>query len=222
MAKAQKGAAPQRRLLRSGHSVQFAQETDEGYQEEDDGIVESGTETEDEGGTHPSSDTAGAALMAVMQSLQKATNKKSTARVAAFHNRKTKTFTAARTKSLEVSQVIKGAIDDARAQIEQLKAAEVSFDTQLNAFNATWPQNEAAIESIKEIYPRLFDDLFPRRSKDLNSASEMLEQRPLQLEGSLRTVLKHANTHLTNSQEKEKLATDAQSLIRHYRALVLL
>jgi len=102
-----------------------------------------------------------------------------------------------------------------------MKNQEVPYSKCLKDAMPLWRAHDETVDSLLAVYPSLIDDLFSRRVEAINAASAMLENNPAEREKARKRLMKDAYAQLNQSLENERIATDATTLIKHYKALML-
>ncbi|KAF7295446.1 hypothetical protein MIND_01084400 [Mycena indigotica] len=171
---------------------------------------------EDLGGSEDSAEM----LNRFLDEYKKKEAKKATARSAAFQNQKKSLYEAARKLARDISREGIASLEEGRAKIQALKGEELAADKFSEDIIPLWQSVEDASEAVLASYPQGIQDLFPRRSKTINTASEMLTEIPTERKQMLQNSLDAANEQMYQSQRDEKLARDASALIKRYKALL--
>ncbi|KAH8117017.1 hypothetical protein DFH11DRAFT_1144756 [Phellopilus nigrolimitatus] len=148
-------------------------------------------------------------------------SQKVSSRSAAFVSKKNALVAGARKEAEAMAKEGKAYLEQCKARVVDMKAQETQADAMLKDAMRLWSIHEDTFQSLLSVYPELIEDLSPRRAQDINAASEMLETHPLARDASRRRVMKNARKNMEAGMENQKLATDASTLIKHYKALLL-
>ncbi|KDQ33006.1 hypothetical protein PLEOSDRAFT_153327 [Pleurotus ostreatus PC15] len=146
--------------------------------------------------------------------------KKNNGKSSGFTIEKQEIFTQGRANATEVSRKGIKHLDAAKQHLEELRNQEIGLDKKIEDMKLMWEANGSNLKAVLQVHPALVEDLFPRRKAETSAAADRLDEHKVEREGSLKTFLKHANTHLSRGREHEKIATDARALIKNYKALL--
>ncbi|KAF9469304.1 hypothetical protein BDZ94DRAFT_1244160 [Collybia nuda] len=147
-------------------------------------------------------------------------SKKVSTRETAFQMQKNIIYAAARKDSKEIAQASVTYIENARDKIRELKLQEQPYDKHLKDFERVYAPLEISVKSLSTVYPTILEDLAVRRSNQVNAASAMVKANPARRQTALKSFSKNARIRVEDVREKEKAATDASRLIKHYKNLL--
>ncbi|KAJ7074123.1 hypothetical protein C8F01DRAFT_1242394 [Mycena amicta] len=202
---------PTTRPTRTTASVSFK---DDDVEEFEDEQIE---DEDDAGGSEDSAEM----LSRFLAEYKKKEAKKASARSAAFQNQKKALYASARKLAQDLSREGIAALEEGKAKIQALKREELAADKFSKDIVPLWQNVEDATDALLASYPLGVEHLFPRRSKAINSASEMLSDIPAERRQILQDSLEAANAQMYQAQLNEKNARDASALIKRYKALLL-
>jgi len=160
-------------------------------------------------------------VLSLMKEFQKQKAKNASTRSAALQSQKNALFSTARKNAKELVRATNLHVDEALARIIEMKNEEVPYQKCLKDALPLWGTHDETVASVLAVYPPLIDDLFPRRVETINAASYMLENNPVEREKARKKLMKDAYAQLNQNLENERIATDATTLIKHYKALML-
>nr|GAT49384.1 predicted protein [Mycena chlorophos] len=200
------------RPTRGTASVSF--KDDDEVEELDEHVMEDEDEV---GGSEDSAEM----LNRFLAEYKKKEAKKASARSAAFQNQKKALYASARKTSQDISREGIASLEAGRAKIQALRREELAADKFSKDIVPLWQNIEDVTENLLALYPQGPQDIFPRRAKAINSASEMLTEIPGERKKMLHDSLEAANNQMYQSQLDEKNARDASALIKRYKALLL-
>ncbi|KAK0196798.1 hypothetical protein F5146DRAFT_1217788 [Armillaria mellea] len=155
-----------------------------------------------------------------LQEYKKQQAKKSSTRSAAFDGQKKALFTSGRKTAEEISRDGVTYLEELKAQVMNTKQQEISHEKYTDGLDQLGEESNEALAKWLEICPTAKEDLFVRRLQTLDAAGKMLEANPSSREQALDRCRRNAHTQVRKSGEKEKLATDASRLIKHYKDLL--
>ncbi|KAK0239794.1 hypothetical protein EDD85DRAFT_949623 [Armillaria nabsnona] len=155
-----------------------------------------------------------------LQEYKKQQAKKSSARSVAFDGQKKALFASGRKTAEEISSDGVVYLEELKAQAMVTKQQEISYEKYTNGLDQLGEDSNEALAKLVEIYPTANQDLFVRRLESLETAGEMLKSNPSKREKAIELCRRNAHVQVIKSQEKEKLATDASRLIKHYKDLL--
>ncbi|KAF4579291.1 hypothetical protein EYR36_001101 [Pleurotus pulmonarius] len=154
----------------------------------------------------------------------KSNAKKNNAKSSGFTKDKQEIFAQGRSNAAEVCRKGIKHLDTARQHFEELRSQEIGLDKKIEDIKLMWEANgdtgQSNLNAALQVHPTLLEDLFPRRKAETSAAADRIDEHQIEREASLKTFLKHANTHLARGREHEKVATDARALIKNYKALL--
>ncbi|KAL4260019.1 hypothetical protein AB1N83_006155 [Pleurotus pulmonarius] len=150
----------------------------------------------------------------------KSNAKKNNAKSSGFTKEKQEIFAQGRSNATEVCRKGIKHLDTARQHFEELRSQEIGLDKKIEDIKLIWEANGSNLNAALQVHPTLLEDLFPRRKAETSAAADRIDEHQIEREASLKTFLKHANTHLARGREHEKVATDARALIKNYKALL--
>ncbi|KAI8989766.1 hypothetical protein BD414DRAFT_536147 [Trametes punicea] len=182
-----------------------------GDREMADNDEESGGDAEDENMVE---------MLAMLQEFQKRKATKTSARCAAFQTQKAAMFNEARKKVDDVVRNGAASIEKARATVLELRSQEVSPEAILISLRSLWESQHECVQGLSSSYNAIIEDLAHRRAEQIDEASAMLESQALEREASRKRLLTQARTCIEENIEHQKVATDANKLIKHYKALL--
>lgn len=159
-------------------------------------------------------------IITIMQEFQKKKAMKSTSRANAMQNKKNAIVTKVTQDADTVIREGSAYFEQVRTKIDNLQVQEVKADSTLRDVVTLWSAHEQSIRSLLSIFPTIIEDLSPRRAKDIDAASEMIETHPKAREASRRRIMRNAKKGYQAGLEEQKLATDSTALIKHYKALL--
>ncbi|KAJ7217186.1 hypothetical protein GGX14DRAFT_358093, partial [Mycena pura] len=134
--------------------------------------------------------------------------KKTSARSAAFINQKNDLYATARKAANDLAREGIACLEEGKMKLLALKREEVSADKYSKDVVPLWHSVEDSIQALLSIYPTGVEDLFPRRSKSINTASEMLRLNPRTRSDALEECVETANGQLYQSKLEEKVMID--------------
>ncbi|KAI0780586.1 hypothetical protein BD413DRAFT_6231 [Trametes elegans] len=175
---------------------------------------------EDASGDGEGEDESMMEMLSVLQEFQKRKASKSSARSVAFQNQKTMLFAEARKKVEQTLRDGTAAIDQARSTIAHLQSREVSQEGTLGALKGLWIGQDNCVQVVLGDCNKIIEDLAHRRAEQINESSAMLEAHMVERENSRRRLLAHARVCIEENIENQKIITDANSLMKHYKALL--
>ncbi|KAH9843169.1 uncharacterized protein C8Q71DRAFT_238058 [Rhodofomes roseus] len=160
-------------------------------------------------------------MFTMLQAFQKRKASKSSTRSVAFHTKKNALFTDVR--ATVDTLVREGAtyIDQCKTRLAELKAQEVSQEKHLKDLSALRKNQENTVRDLLKTYPVMIEDLSHRRAAQINESSELLEGNAQERQESRKRLIHLAKARADEILERQKLATDATALIKHYKALLL-
>ncbi|KAJ7723950.1 hypothetical protein DFH07DRAFT_971373 [Mycena maculata] len=170
-----------------------------------------------EGGSEDSADM----LNRFLTEYRKREAKKVSARTAAFQTQKKALYAAARKAAKDLARDGTACLEDGKAKLLALKREEVSAEKYSKDVVPLWHSVEDSAKALLSIYPAGLEDLFPRRSNAINSASEMLRSNPTTRADALAECIEAADAQLHQSKLDETNAADASNLIKYYKNLLL-
>ncbi|KAJ7461483.1 hypothetical protein FB451DRAFT_484232 [Mycena latifolia] len=182
---------------------------------QDDDAVED--EDVDMGGSEDSAEM----LNKFLTEYKKREAKKVAARSAAFQTQKKALYEAARKAAKDLAHDGTACLEEGKAKLLALKREEVSADKYSKDVVPLWHSVEDSVQGLLLLYPTGVEDLFPRRSNAINSASEMLRSNTNTRENALAECVENADSQLYQSKLDETNAADASRLIKHYKSLLL-
>ncbi|KXN92251.1 hypothetical protein AN958_08704, partial [Leucoagaricus sp. SymC.cos] len=107
------------------------------------------------------------------------------------------------------------------AQILEMKSQEVGSSYLINDCRQWLATQGDAYKQWEKKSRVLAGDLGQRRRITINVASKMLNSATEERGAALDETLKTARLQVEQSREREKSATDASDLIRHYKSLLV-
>ncbi|KLO19207.1 hypothetical protein SCHPADRAFT_80179 [Schizopora paradoxa] len=159
-------------------------------------------------------------MLSIMQEYQKMKAAKASTKSNALQAKKNTIVSNARKEAQELVQDGNTFFDSLRRSVEEMQSQELLSDGILKEVVALWSAHEDEMDTLLAIFPTLIDELSPRRTQEINDASEMLETHPRARDASRRRMMKSAKRNLEAGLEAQKLATDASALMKHYKALL--
>jgi len=159
-------------------------------------------------------------MLTIMQEYQKMKAIKASSKSNAIQTKKNAIVSSARKEAEALIQEGNSFFETIRATMDELQSQESLSDGILKEVVSLWSEHEDEMHSLLAIFPSLIEDLAPRRTEEVNAASEMLETHPRAREASRRRLIKSAKRNLEAGLEAQKLATDASALMKHYKALL--
>ncbi|KAI0075267.1 hypothetical protein K474DRAFT_1600134, partial [Panus rudis PR-1116 ss-1] len=143
------------------------------------------------------------------------------ARSTAFQSKKNALYAEARSNAdLSVKEGV-AYLEQFRARIAEMKAQEVPRQYYPKSISsAVRNLNVCALQHIMDTYKVAFEELSPSRAEEINESSAMLESHASERQQSRRRIIKNAKTRMNDDLERQRLATDASVLIKHYKALL--
>ncbi|TFY60424.1 hypothetical protein EVJ58_g5156 [Rhodofomes roseus] len=111
--------------------------------------------------------------------------------------------------------------DQCKTRLAELKAQEVSQEKHLKDLSALRKNQENTVRDLLKTYPVMIEDLSHRRAAQINESSELLEGNAQERQESRKRLIHLAKARADEILERQKLATDATALIKHYKALLL-
>ncbi|KAH9930749.1 uncharacterized protein B0H18DRAFT_134323 [Fomitopsis serialis] len=160
-------------------------------------------------------------MLSMLQELQKRKASKSSTRSVAFQTKKSALFTDVRATVDTIVRDGAAYIDQCKTRLVELKAQEVSQEKNLQSLSALRKNQEDTVRNLLKTYPTLIEDLSHRRSAQINEASALLEGHAQERQESRKRLIQLAKARADEILERQKLATDASALIKHYKALLL-
>ncbi|KAI0718293.1 hypothetical protein C8Q72DRAFT_149746 [Fomitopsis betulina] len=160
-------------------------------------------------------------MLSMLQEFQKKKASKSSSRAIAFQTKKTALFTDARATVDTIVREGAAYLDQYKAGLIALKAQELSQNKHLQELSALWKNQDETVDNLRGMYPSLIEDLSHRRSAQINDASESIEAHAEECQESRKKLIHLAKARADEILERQKLATDATALIKHYKALLL-
>ncbi|KAK0483996.1 hypothetical protein IW261DRAFT_1606057 [Armillaria novae-zelandiae] len=155
-----------------------------------------------------------------LQEYKKQQAKKTSARSAAFDGQKKALFASARKTVEETSRDGVAYLEELKVQTMIAKQQEISYEKYTNGLDSLGDDSNEAFAKWLEMCPTAKEDLFVRRLQALDAAGKMLKSNPSKREQALERCRRNAHAQVRKSEEKEKLATDASRLIKHYKDLL--
>ncbi|KAH9852691.1 hypothetical protein C2E23DRAFT_885445 [Lenzites betulinus] len=159
-------------------------------------------------------------MLAMLQEIQKRKASKTSVRTAAFQNQKTALFSDARKRVDKAVRQGTSAIDEAHAMILDLKAKEVHQEGTLASLKALWGSQDDCVQGLLHNLGGMIEQLSHKRAEQINEASATLEAHITERENSRKRLLAQASVCIEENIENQKIATDANALIKHYKALL--
>ncbi|KAJ7172118.1 hypothetical protein C8R46DRAFT_1258061 [Mycena filopes] len=147
--------------------------------------------------------------------------KKVSARTAAFQTQKKALYTSARKQAKDLAREATACLEEGKAKVLALKDEEVRADKFSEDVVPIWHMIEDSTRVLLTIYPTGLEDLFPRRSNAIDTASEMLRTNGNTRANALAESVETADYQLYQSKQDQKNATDASSLIKKYKNLLI-
>ncbi|KAG9226589.1 hypothetical protein CCMSSC00406_0006186 [Pleurotus cornucopiae] len=134
----------------------------------------------------------------------KSNAKKNNGKSSGFTKEKQEIFTQGRANAAEASRKGIKHMDAAKQHLEELRNQEIGLDKKIEDMKLMWEANGSNLKAVLQVHPALVEDLFPRRKAETSAAADRIDEHKVEREGSLKTFLKHANTHLSRGREHEK------------------
>ncbi|GBE82146.1 hypothetical protein BKA93DRAFT_220662 [Sparassis latifolia] len=160
-------------------------------------------------------------MFTMLKEFQRRKSLKSSTRSTAFQSKKTAMFNEARKNAEAIVRDGITYLDECRAKFAELQAQQTSQDGRLRDLSLLWKTNDEAIRALLGAYPPLIEDLSHRRAAHVNDTSAMLEAHSAERQASRRRLLKNATARMEENLENQKIATDANALIKQYTGLLL-
>ncbi|KAJ7481225.1 hypothetical protein B0H11DRAFT_1237535 [Mycena galericulata] len=170
-----------------------------------------------EGGSEDSADM----INKFLAEYRKREAKKVSARIAAFQTHKKALYAAARKAAKDLARDGTACLEEGKAKLLALRREEVSAEKYSKDVVPLWHNVEDSTKALLSMYPAGIEDLFPRRSNAINSASEMLRSNPSTRADALGQCVEAADAQLYQSKKDQTDAADASRLIKHYKNLLL-
>ncbi|KAI0362491.1 hypothetical protein OH77DRAFT_1416759 [Trametes cingulata] len=161
-----------------------------------------------------------AEMLTMLQEFQKRKATKTSARSAAFQHAKAALFGDARKRAEHAVRDGTSAIEKARTTIIDLKAKESSQEGILTSLKALWECQDECVQDLLGTLNGVVEDLAHRRAAQINETSAMLEAQVVAREESRKRLLAQASTYIEENIENQRIATDANDLLKHYKALL--
>ncbi|KAJ7047188.1 hypothetical protein C8F04DRAFT_1062955 [Mycena alexandri] len=147
--------------------------------------------------------------------------KKISARTAAFQTEKKALYASARKQAKDLAREATACLEEGKARVLALKNDEVRADKFSEDVVPIWHDVEDSTRRLLAIYPAGLEDLFPRRSNAINTASEMLRANATTRSEALAECVEKADSQLYKSKQDEMVAADASRLIKQYKNLLI-
>ncbi|KAH9952083.1 hypothetical protein B0H21DRAFT_12919 [Amylocystis lapponica] len=160
-------------------------------------------------------------MVEMLKMLDEYKKRKASTRSVAFQSKKNALFDEARKNASAVVRDGVAQIEQCKTTVAELRSQEISQDKRLNTLLVLWKNQDDIIRTVIAAYPPLIEDLSHRRADQINEASAMLEAHCVERQDSRRRLIKNAKARMDENLESQKLATDANALIKHYKALLL-
>jgi len=187
-------------------------EQDEGIQNEDDDGAQDVADGDDDGTME---------MFALLKEIQKRKTAKTSTRSTAFQTKKTTIYSESRKNADAMVQDGIVYIESCKSKIAEMKAQQLAQENHLNGLSLHWKSNDETIRALLGAYPSLIEDLSHRRAAHINDTSALLEAQSAERQAARRRLMKHATARMEENLENQKVATDANALIKHYTALLL-
>ncbi|CDO73613.1 hypothetical protein BN946_scf185014.g83 [Trametes cinnabarina] len=158
-------------------------------------------------------------MLAMLQEFQKRKASKTSVRSAAFQSHKGVIFADARKRASDAVRDGATSIEKARATILDLKAQEISQEAALISLKALLECQDECVHGLLSSCNGVIEDLAHRRAEHINEASAMQSQ-VTEREESRKRLVAHARNSIEDNIEHQKVATDANALIKHFKALI--
>ncbi|KAF9653309.1 hypothetical protein BDM02DRAFT_3107891 [Thelephora ganbajun] len=136
-----------------------------------------------------------------------------------FQVKKNAIFKRAREHNGQISREILASVHDARAILEETTAGN-GQDSSMEDLISMFSRRDNAMDSLIEEFGVMSAEVSPMRSTVINSASSTLQEQQDFYEESRRKIVRGAKVYVEAGIERQRLATDASELIRHYNALL--
>ncbi|KAI9065375.1 hypothetical protein FKP32DRAFT_485507 [Trametes sanguinea] len=159
-------------------------------------------------------------MLAMLQEFQKRKASKASARSVAFQNQKATMFADARKRVDEIVRSGIASVENARATILDLKAQEVSQEAALISLKAFLESQDDCVQGLLSTFNGVIEDLAHRRAGQIDEASAMLESQAVERDKSRKRLIASARSSIEENIEQQKVATDANNLIKHFKALI--
>ncbi|CCM00005.1 uncharacterized protein FIBRA_02030 [Fibroporia radiculosa] len=207
--------------------------------EQDPDLSDAGEDNAEYGGTIGDDDNGMLEMLNMLQEFQKRKASKTSTRSAVFQNKKNALIADARKNTETIvregvlymhesfhasvtTRTHTGILLDRNqfsTMIAELKAQENSPD--LNGLSQLWESQNDLVNDLLGMYPSLIDNLSHRRADQIDGTSAMLEAHVAERQNSRRRLILNAKGRMDENIERQKLATDAAALIKHFKALLL-
>ncbi|CAA7271518.1 unnamed protein product [Cyclocybe aegerita] len=146
--------------------------------------------------------------------------KKQDTRSTEFQTRKKALYSDARKNAQEIVKAGVSALEDIFVKIDARRAQEIGFEKYF--MDAQLPSNaqQTSFDELEALYPSFLQELGSRRAKTMDDAHAMVRSNPDRRRSALNTFSKSARIQLEESKRKEKIAVDADALIKHVKGLL--
>ncbi|KAJ7632957.1 hypothetical protein FB45DRAFT_519463 [Roridomyces roridus] len=122
--------------------------------------------------------------------------KKATARSAAFQSQKKALYASARNSANDLAREGTAALEAGKAMLFALKAQETSAEQFSNRIVPQWDGIAHSTKALLSLHSTGFEELYPRRSNEVDNAVQMLTTNPITRREALERREEEANAQL--------------------------
>ncbi|KAJ3513746.1 hypothetical protein NLJ89_g2775 [Agrocybe chaxingu] len=137
-----------------------------------------------------------------------------------FQTRKKALYSDARKNAQEIVKAGVSALEDIFVKIDTRRAQEIEFEKYFMDTQLPSDAQQTSFDELEGLYPLFLQELGTRRARTMNDAHAMVKNNPDQRRSALNSFSRSARIQLEESKRKEKIAVDADALLKHVKGLL--
>ncbi|KAH7889622.1 hypothetical protein F5I97DRAFT_559407 [Phlebopus sp. FC_14] len=138
-----------------------------------------------------------------------------------FDSRMNSAFTACRNRSEQVVQEANVYLENFHNELLRLEQLHLQKQSTFQRMIAQTKMNDQSFDDLFSGYRPLLEELAPQRIQALQTAEEMVLDQSAHMRKSRKNIMVDAKRRLDEGKERQRLAADATTLIKHYKSLIL-
>ncbi|KAF5357823.1 hypothetical protein D9756_001381 [Leucocoprinus leucothites] len=138
-----------------------------------------------------------------------------------FQSKRRRLYEGARGSIKDLAATCTRLLEQTRTQTLEMKSQELELQNLAKDYQQWDVGQDDAYKQWHKKYHASARELGHSRSIKVDTASKMLNTSSKERKDMLQETLKAARLQMEQSKEREKLATDASALIRHYKSLLI-